>query len=136
MYLPIAIHKDPNSSYGVAIPDVVGCFSGGTTIEEAMENAQKAVYAHLAAAEAVGIPFEVKASSVQELMEKEPKAYAGAMWAYIRIDLAEMNSKTARINVSANSQAIERIDNYLKNRPENRSEFLIQSALAIIDKSA
>ena len=29
MRYPIVIHKDPESSYGVTVPDLPGCFSGG-----------------------------------------------------------------------------------------------------------
>jgi predicted RNase H-like HicB family nuclease len=36
MYFPIAIHKDPDSDYGVTVPDLPGCFSAGSTIDEAI----------------------------------------------------------------------------------------------------
>ena len=29
MRYPIVIHKDEGSSYGVTVPDLPGCFSGG-----------------------------------------------------------------------------------------------------------
>ena len=32
----IVIHKDPESCYGVTVPDLPGCFSAGNTIEEAL----------------------------------------------------------------------------------------------------
>jgi len=36
MKYPIVIHKDPKSDYGVTIPDLPGCFSAGSTIEEGL----------------------------------------------------------------------------------------------------
>ena len=36
MNYPIAIHKESGSDYGVAVPDLPGCFSAGSTIDEAM----------------------------------------------------------------------------------------------------
>ena len=33
------IHKDPDSCYGVSFPDIPGVFTGGDTIEEAMQQA-------------------------------------------------------------------------------------------------
>ena len=47
MKYPIVIHKDPNSDYGVTIPDLPGCFSAGSTIEEAISMAQEAAECHI-----------------------------------------------------------------------------------------
>lgn len=46
MQLPIAIHKDDGSVYGVTVPDIPGCFSYGETVEEAIKNARDAIYGH------------------------------------------------------------------------------------------
>lgn len=32
---PIIIHNDKDSDYGVTVPDLPGCFSAGTTPDEA-----------------------------------------------------------------------------------------------------
>ncbi|MBN0609850.1 type II toxin-antitoxin system HicB family antitoxin, partial [Pseudomonas aeruginosa] len=29
MKFPVVLHKDPDSDYGVTVPDVPGCFSAG-----------------------------------------------------------------------------------------------------------
>ena len=47
MKYAIVIHKDPDSDYGVTIPDLQGCFSAGETIEEAIEMAQEAAECHI-----------------------------------------------------------------------------------------
>ena len=47
MQYAIVIHKDVESVYGVAVPDLPGCFSGGNTLEEAVESAQEAIACHL-----------------------------------------------------------------------------------------
>ena len=46
MQYPIVIHKDPESAYGVTVPDLPGCFSAGDTISEAVESAQEAIACH------------------------------------------------------------------------------------------
>ena len=33
MLYAVVIHKDPETSYGVTVPDLPGCFSAGDTIE-------------------------------------------------------------------------------------------------------
>lgn len=37
------IHKDPESAYGVTLPDFPGCFSGADTLDEIPGNIQEAV---------------------------------------------------------------------------------------------
>jgi predicted RNase H-like HicB family nuclease len=34
------------SAFGVAVPDLPGCFSAGDTVEEAFDNAREAIEAH------------------------------------------------------------------------------------------
>ena len=37
MLYPVVVHKDSNSDYGVSVPDLPGCFSAGSTLDEALE---------------------------------------------------------------------------------------------------
>ena len=43
----VAIHKDPDSSYGVSVPDLPGCVTAGDTIEEALLIAKDAIELNL-----------------------------------------------------------------------------------------
>ena len=47
MRYPIVIHKDPESCYGVTVPDLPGCFSAGDTIEDALVHAVEAIECYL-----------------------------------------------------------------------------------------
>lgn len=47
MRYPIVIHKDEGSSYGVLVPDLPGCFSGGESLEEALAAAEEAILSHI-----------------------------------------------------------------------------------------
>ena len=47
MKYTIVLHKDPDSDYSVTVPDLPGCFSAGSTIEEAVKLAGEAIRAHL-----------------------------------------------------------------------------------------
>ncbi len=38
MRFAVVVHKDPDSSYGVAVPDLPGCISAGDTLDEAFVN--------------------------------------------------------------------------------------------------
>lgn len=41
------VHKDPDSDYGVSFPDLPGCITADSTLEEAREMAAEALMLHL-----------------------------------------------------------------------------------------
>lgn len=41
------IHKDPESDYGVSFPDLPGCVTAGTTLDDARRMAAEALAFHL-----------------------------------------------------------------------------------------
>ena len=41
------VHKEPGSDYGVSFPDLPGCITAGSTLEEAREMAAEALALHL-----------------------------------------------------------------------------------------
>ena len=41
------VHKDADSDYGVSFPDLPGCITAGSTLEEAREMAAEALALHL-----------------------------------------------------------------------------------------
>jgi predicted RNase H-like HicB family nuclease len=41
------IHKDPDSDYGVSFPDLPGCVSAGSTLDEAIAMAREALALHI-----------------------------------------------------------------------------------------
>ncbi len=47
MRLAIVIHNDEGSSYGVTVPDLPGCFSGGESLEEALTASEEAILSHV-----------------------------------------------------------------------------------------
>ena len=47
MHYPIVIHKDPDSDYGVTVPDLPGCFSAGNTVDDALAQAVEAIECHI-----------------------------------------------------------------------------------------
>ncbi|MBD5641007.1 MAG: hypothetical protein HDQ91_01135 [Desulfovibrio sp.] len=44
MRLPVIIHKEENSDFGVIIPDLPGVFASGPTLAEALADAREAVF--------------------------------------------------------------------------------------------
>ena len=46
-HYPIVIDKDPDSAYGVTVPDLPGCFTVGDTIEDVLKQAREAIEFHM-----------------------------------------------------------------------------------------
>jgi predicted RNase H-like HicB family nuclease len=83
MYFPIAIHKEPGSDYGVTVPDLPGCFSAGSTIDEAMLMAREAIELYLDTL--IDDGRDVPAASDIESLRSNPD-FADAIWAFVSAD--------------------------------------------------
>jgi predicted RNase H-like HicB family nuclease len=130
MDLPIAIHKDKDSVYGVTIPDVPGCYSWGGTVDDAIKNAREAIYSHFEAMAESGDVLDIKVSAIENLISDHE--YAGAIWALVDVDPSKLDSKPERINVSLPRFVLKKIDSFAESRHETRSGFLSRAALALI----
>jgi predicted RNase H-like HicB family nuclease len=131
MEIPIAIHKDPASVYGVTVPDVAGCFASGDTISEAMKNAREAIYAHLETMIELGDDIDIKVSKIEDLASQDD--YVDAIWALVDVDLSKLDPTPERVNISLPRFVLGKIDSYVASRPgEKRSGFLARAALAMI----
>jgi predicted RNase H-like HicB family nuclease len=91
MQLPIAIHKEGGSVYGVTVTGVAGCFSSGETVEEAINNAKEAIYGHLEVLLEIGEKSEIKESSIDSLMSNPD--FAGAIWAMVDVYLSKVGPR-------------------------------------------
>ncbi len=129
MLYPIVIHKDPETSYGVTVPDLPGCFSAGDTIEEAMKNAVEAIECHV---EGILLDDEILpvAKQIQEHMS-EPD-YQGGIWAMVDVDLSKLGGKTERINISIPERILVKIDSFASKSQKSRSKLLADAALEYI----
>lgn len=131
MEIPVAIHKDEHSVYGVTVPDLPGCFSWGDSVEDAMKNAREAIYAHVEAMLDEGMQVHITQSKIEELARRDD--YAGALWALVQVDMSKLDPKPERINVSIPRFLLSRIDAYAASRHETRSGFLTRAAIRTIE---
>jgi predicted RNase H-like HicB family nuclease len=60
------IHKDPDSDYGVSFPDLPGCVSAGSTLDEAIAMAKEALAFHIEGLleDNMNIPFPTPAEQI------------------------------------------------------------------------
>ncbi|MCP4597515.1 MAG: type II toxin-antitoxin system HicB family antitoxin [Neptuniibacter sp.] len=128
MLYPVCIHKDPGSDYGVTVPDIPGCFSAGSTYEEALSMVQDAIESHLELLAEDG--EEIPMGSTLEAYKNE-KDYADGIWALVNVDITGFLGKAQKINVTLPGRLISKIDKAVEEKSlyGNRSNFLAKAAM-------
>ncbi len=124
MKYPIVIHKDPNSDYSVSIPDLPGCFSAGSTIEEAISMAQEAAECHI---EGLLIDSEPIPSPSDIEVHKDNHDYKEGVWALVEVDISKLSLKSRRVNITMPERLIRTVDQYAKKYGSSRSGLLSQA---------
>lgn len=87
MNFAIVIHKDPNSDYGVTVPDLPGCFSAGKTLNEAIINAKEAIECHI---EGMLIDGESIPTPLPLEIHKLNEEYSGGEWESVDLNYLEL----------------------------------------------
>ena len=118
---------DKKHAFGVAVPDLPGCFSAGDTLDEAITNAREAIELWLETVIDDGLP--VPAPEPLSKHQADP-AFAGWIWAVVAVDLASLSDKVERINITLPARVLRRIDQAAKQAGETRSAYLARRALA------
>ena len=124
------IHKDAESVYGVAVPDLPGCFSAGDTLEEAVESAQEAIACHLE-----GLLMDGEAIPARESLETHQASenYKDGIWTLVDVDVSRLSSKTKRINITVPARVLAIVDEAAAREGETRSGFLARAALSYVE---
>jgi predicted RNase H-like HicB family nuclease len=128
MKYPIAIEMGgPKKSWGVAVPDLPGCFSAADSgIDEAIENAKEEIelWIEVALDQGMEIP---RPSMITDLKKK--KEYKGWIWAVAEVDPALLSDEIERINITLPKRVLSRLDAKAKKAGETRSGFIAHLAL-------
>jgi predicted RNase H-like HicB family nuclease len=129
MNYPIVIHKDRDSDYGVTVPDLPGCFTAGSTLDEALAMAQEAVELHLE-----GLIEHGEAVPRPGAMEdhRDNPDTKGGVWAVVSVSPADLRVKAKRINVSIPQRVLDAVDRFARAENETRSGLLVKAATAYI----
>jgi predicted RNase H-like HicB family nuclease len=117
----------PKKSWGVAVPDLPGCFSAADSgIDEAIENAKEAIelWIEVALDQEMEIP---RPSMITDLQKK--KEYKGWIWAVAEVDPALLSDEIERINITLPKRVLSRLDAKAKKAGESRSGFIAHLAL-------
>ncbi len=129
MRYPVVIHKDPESDYGVTVPDLPGCFSAGDTLDDALKEAAEAIECHIEGLLTDGEP--IPAPQTIEIHQHNPD-YAEGIWAVVAIDITKLSGKTRRVNITLPERILTLMDKYASEHGETRSGFITQAAIEYI----
>ena len=82
MYFPVVLHTDDGNHFGVTVPDLPGCFSGGDTVEDALASAAEAIELHLEGLVEEGM--ELPTRHPINAYRKNPD-FADGLWALVEV---------------------------------------------------
>jgi len=125
----VIIHKDPDSDFGVTIPDLPGCFSAGSTFEEAMDNAREAIECHVEGLLTDGEQPPLPGDTDEHMSNPD---FAGGIAAFVEIDPRKLSGKAHRINVTIPENLLSLIDEFVEAQGESRSSFLSKAAIMLM----
>lgn len=127
MRYAIAVHiGNEKEGFGVAVPDLPGCFSAGDTMDEALDHAREAIVGHIQVLLDQGQPIPAR-RSIQEL-QAQPD-YQGWVWAFVDINEEDLDDTSERVNIIVPRRVLRTIDEAAKSAGESRSGFVVRAAL-------
>ena len=129
MRYPIVVHKDPDSDYGVTVPDLPGCFSAGETMDEALNNAVEAIECHI---EGLLLDSEPIPSPKTVDYHQDNPDYQGGVWALVTVDITKLSGKTRRVNITLPERILTLMDRYAAEYGETRSGLIAQATMEYI----
>lgn len=101
------------------VPDIPGCYSSGSTYDEALNNVIETIECHLE-----GLLFDNESIPVGSSLDCwiNDEEFSEGVWAFVEVDLSQISGKAKRINITMPERILSLIDLYTKNHAiKNRS---------------
>ena len=92
MRYPVVIHKDPDSDYGMLVPDLPGCYTAGDTVADVLKQAVEAIELHLEGMLLDGDPIPEPKDIAYHQNNPE---YTDGQWETVPVDLAALVCEVA-----------------------------------------
>lgn len=122
MYYIALIHKEAGSDYGVNFPDLPGCITAGSTIDEAKDMAKEALQFHIEGmledGEAIPMP-----SSLESIMRERANRDAIAFL----VDAGVQRDRPVRINITIPGTLLRDTTEYANANGKSRSAFIAEA---------
>jgi predicted RNase H-like HicB family nuclease len=124
------VHGGEGSDYGLSFPDLPGCVTAASTIDELRAMAEEALALHVEGMLADGLAVP-DPSSLQAVMSS-PEA-GGGVPLLVPLKLA---AKTVRVNITLPEEALRDIDSFAESHGYSRSGFLVSAARKFMSEAA
>ena len=120
------------AAFGVAVPDLPGCFSAGDSVEEAYDNAVEAIegFCELLAKDGKDLPARKSLSQWQT----DPD-YAGWVWGMVDADVEKFFGPAEKINITVPPVTLREIDRFAGQQGLTRSAFLVRAAEVMMQQA-
>lgn len=124
----IALVDGKQGAYGVVVPDLPGCTSGGKTIDQAYRNSIEAVRLWIEDAEASGerLPRQRKLEDLRKDPDVAAALAEGA--AVVLVPVLRDSGRSVRANLSLDAGLLEAIDEAADAHGLTRSSFIASAA--------
>ena len=107
MIYPAYLHSgDKQQAHGVTLPDFAGCFTAADDYEDIPARVQEAIELHFE-----GEDFEIPTPSTISTLEASGE-FTGGIWILLDVDVARLESKPMRLNVSLPTHMVKRMDDF------------------------
>lgn len=116
------VHKDEDSSYGIAFPDLPGCFSAGEDLADLERNAIEAIELFLDGEDASNFPASDLVAVHAGLDAEDRDALL------LAVPFLRSGGRTVRVNFTVDAATLSAIDEEAKRRKLSRSAFLVSAA--------
>ena len=121
------LRKTPASDFGVEFLDLPGCFSAGSTLEEAKSMASEALRLHLDGLEEDRA--EIPAASDLDGVEKMLRGKRGDdFYALVEVEAEPAEQRIVRVNITIEERLLRDIDSAAAAGGMSRSGFLADAA--------
>ncbi|MEA9390983.1 type II toxin-antitoxin system HicB family antitoxin [Acerihabitans sp. TG2] len=127
MKYPIYLHQANDGTFSGFVPDVVGCYFAGDTIDDAITDAANALDTYFVyMSEKGNAPAEAKTIAAHI----DDEDCTGGSWAYVDIDLTKYDGRATKLNITLPQFLLARIDDFVNEHREyhSRSGFLAELA--------
>lgn len=132
MLFPVVVHKDPDSEFGVSVPDIPGCVSAGENVMVALSEIQEAIQCHIEGLLIDGEPVP-KANDIEVHRNDYPDAYT---WGIVNIDLSKLTGKAQRVNITIPDLVLRQVDAFAEKNNLSRSSLITNAVMKVVTDAA
>ena len=125
------LHKDADSDFGVSFPDLPGCVSAGTTLDDARAMAEEALALHLA-----GLLEDGEAIPEPSGLDAVMADAANRDGVAVLISAPVLAARAVRVNITLPEDLLADVDRYAQDHGMSRSGLLATAVRRFVRPAA